>query len=562
MSRRATVELFEEIRREYHHGSGTIKGVADKLGVHRRMVRQALSSAVPPPVKERERQKPVMSGLVPFIDQILESDFGAPRKQRHTSHRIWVRAQDELGVPVSESTVCKYVRRRKEEMGMSRRETFVPQTYAPGREGQVDWYEAYADFVSGPLGGPLSGAERASQEAERTKVQVFAMRAMYSGAAFHIAFPRATQQAFLEAHEAAFGYFGGVFHTLRYDNLASAVKKILRGHRREETQRFRAFRSHWGFSSEFCNPARGNEKGGVEGEVGYYRRNHLVPVPRVGDWASLNQLLWRECVTDGARCIGERILCVDALWNEERSHLQPPASEGFDLAEVLFARVDNKGCVRAKTNHYSTPLRPGTQARVIVRSGVVEVHKDNRLVAFHVREHGRHQHILELEHYLDVLGRKPGALAGSTPLAQARAQGRWPVCFDALWQRLQDRHGRAKGTQQLVELLLFAAGRSPRGGGQSGEKYSMDKLRFAVERALELGTEDVDAIRLLLQQDGLRLLKGKGNASPLQSQDLTYGDLTPVQQAHFERPAPDMGCYDRLRPSTRNQATRVQEEVA
>jgi transposase len=81
--------------------------------------------------------------------------------------------------------------------------------------------------------------------------------------------------------EGAFHYFGGVFRLLRYDNLASAVKQILRGHQRIETERLIAFRSHWGFQTDFCNPARGNEKGGVEGEVGYFRRNHLVPVPRV-----------------------------------------------------------------------------------------------------------------------------------------------------------------------------------------------------------------------------------------------------------------------------------------
>src|SRR3990170_1853950 len=91
---------------------------------------------------------------------------------------------------------------------------------------------------------------------------------------------RATQQAFLEAHELAFGYFGGVFRKVRYDNMKSAVKKILRGYQREETARFIAFRSHWGFGAEFCNPGRGNEKGGVEAEVGYFRRNHWTPVPR------------------------------------------------------------------------------------------------------------------------------------------------------------------------------------------------------------------------------------------------------------------------------------------
>ena len=132
------------------------------------------------------------------------------------------------------------------------------------------------------------------------------MRSMASGAAFHRAYLHATQQAFLEAHEHAFAYFGGVFHLLRYDNLASAVRKILRGHRREETVRFMAFRSHWRFAAEFCTPGEGHEKGGVEGEGGYFRRNHLVPVPQVADLDALNELLLAGCRADEARVLDGR----------------------------------------------------------------------------------------------------------------------------------------------------------------------------------------------------------------------------------------------------------------
>src|SRR3712207_8419081 len=121
---------------------------------------------------------------------------------------------------------------------------------------------------------------------------------MASGGAFHRAYRHATQQAFLEAHELAFAYFGGVFRRLRYDNLSAAVKRVLRGSRREETARFVAFRSHWRFASEFCTPAEGHEKGGVEGEVGHFRRNHLVPVPAVSDLDALKALLLAGCRED------------------------------------------------------------------------------------------------------------------------------------------------------------------------------------------------------------------------------------------------------------------------
>jgi len=226
--------------------------VAKKLSVHRRMVREAIGSALPRPRKKPERPRWKLKAAVQFVDAILEADRKAPRKQRHTAHRIWTRMQHELPeCKIAERTVREYVHDRKIALGLMVRETCVPQSYAWGVEAQMDWYEAYADLAG-----------------ERVKLQVFAMRSMASGAAFHCAYLHATQQAFLEAHELAFTYFGGVFRKLRYDNLTSAVKKILRGHRREETARFVAFRSHWRFEAEFCTPTEPHEKGGIEGEAG------------------------------------------------------------------------------------------------------------------------------------------------------------------------------------------------------------------------------------------------------------------------------------------------------
>ena len=220
------MELFEQIRREYDYGEGTIKGVARKLGVHRRLVREALASAIPRDRKVNSRPRPKLEPAVAFIDAILQVDLTAPRKQRHTAHRIWCRIGAELpAVRLSESTIREYVRKRKIALGLTGRETFIPQSYAWGGEAQVDWYEAYADICG-----------------ERQKAYVFCMRSMASGGAFHCAFPHASQQAFLEAHEKAFDYFGGVFTTLRFDNLKSAVQKILRGHQREETIRFIALK--------------------------------------------------------------------------------------------------------------------------------------------------------------------------------------------------------------------------------------------------------------------------------------------------------------------------------
>jgi len=164
-----------------------------------------------------------------------------------------------------------------------------------GGEAQIDWYEGWVQ---------LDGVPR--------KMYVFCMRSMASGGAFHRAYSHATQQAFLEAHELAFAYFAGVFRLLRYDNLKSAVKKILRGHQREERARFIGFRSHWGFTSEFCTPGEGHAKGGVEGEGGQFRRNFLVPVPSVQSLEELNLLLLSGSVEEQSRVITGRTQTIGA----------------------------------------------------------------------------------------------------------------------------------------------------------------------------------------------------------------------------------------------------------
>lgn len=504
MDWRAKVELFEEIRREYEFGVGTIKGVARKLNVHRRMVREAIGNALPEPRKKIEGRRSRMAAFASAIDAMLEEDRQAPRKQRHTSRRIWERLRTEqTGFDLCERSVRQYVQRRKEELGLAKRETHVPQSYDWAEEAQVDWYEAWAD-----LGG------------ERVKLQVFAMRSMASGGAFHRAFLRATQQAFLEAHEQAFAYFGGVFQRIRYDNLTSAVKKILRGCRREETARFIAFRSHWRFASEFCTPGEAQEKGGVEGEAGYFRRNHWVPVPKAKDLRELNEQLLCACREDEKRQIAGKALRVGSAMMAEREHLLPLAGEGFDLAEVSFPVVDGFGCVRVRTNAYSVPLKAGTTSEARVYSNYVEIWHGGQRAARHERSYGRQQQVLDLEHYLDVLEKKPGALAGSKPLEQWRQAGRWPESFDRLWAGLMKRHGRQAGTRQMIEVLRL------------GREKGYGRLREAVESALSSGSHDVSAIRYLL------------HASELAAVEVTAIEVGLLNR--YERPLPVMNDYDQL----------------
>ncbi len=501
---KASVELFETIRREYEFGVGSIQGVARLLGVHRRLVREALASAVPTARKRPDRARPTLGPLIGFIDEILLADRKAPRKQRHTAHRIFVRIQKERPeCPVAEPSVRRYVRQRKAALGLLARETFVPQSYEWGVEAQVDWYEAYADL-----------------DGERQKCQVFTMRSMASGGAFHRAYLHATQQAFLEAHELAFAYFGGVFRRLRYDNLGAAVRRVLRGSRREETTRFVAFRSHWQYEAEFCTPGEGHEKGGVEGEVGSFRRNHWVPVPQARDLAELNAQVLAACREDEGRIVAGHTQPVGAGLVIERDHLLPLAAEGFDLREVSFPTVDTLGRVKVRTNAYSVPVKAGTVVQVKLAAATVTVWQEGRCVAEHERCYGRQQEVLNLEHYLAVLAHKPGALAGSTPLLQWRQLGRWPASYDTFWQGLMQRLGKQAGTKEMIGLI------------QLGRLQGQPALRQAIEATLALGSHDSAAVRHLLAQP------------QLERERPASIDVGPL--AAFERPLPELGAYDRL----------------
>ena len=502
------VELFELIRQEHMVHGKSIRHLSKELGIHRRMVRQAVNSAIPPPRKMPVREPTVLTtSLRGIVDSWLFADQEAPRKQRHTARKIFRRLMDEHAYRGSELTVSRYVRHKRREAGYVG-EAFVPQFHAPGEEGEVDWYEAYVDFPSG-----------------REKVYFFQMRSCFSGDEFHMAFPRPTQQAFFEGHAGAFSYFDGVFKSLRYDNLSSAVKKILKGRRREESERFVALRSHYLFGSFFCRPGKegAHEKGGVEGAVGRFRRNHLVPVPRVTDIDELNRYLLSRAVADRKRRIAGKDATVDEDRGTEASWLLKLPSAAFPTEEVTGGRVDAKGLVNIKTNRYSVPIRlMGRTVEVRRHARRVEMLCNGRVVARHERLQGRFGIKVCLDHYLELLLAKPGALKGSLPLHQARAAGAFPPLYDRLWKMLIERYGQTEGTRHLIEVLMLL------------RHAPQEDVHASIEQALSVGLADAYAIAVVL-----RHTRADEEVAPAPLADL--GALSV-----YERPVGDVKSYDAL----------------
>jgi transposase len=506
------VELFEQIRRDRVREGLSIRALAARHGVHRRAVRQALASPVPPAKRApRSRPAPKLGACRALIDAWLEADREAPRKQRHTARRIYRRLVDEHGADVAETTVRDYVRARKRAMGWPVGEVFVPQVHAPGMEAEVDWGEAQVD---------LAGV--------RTKLHLFFMRASFSGVAFCQASLVETQQAFLELHVEAFEWFGGVFERVRFDNLTSAVKQVLRGRRRVETDRFVALRSHYLFESQFTTPGPegAHEKGGVEGEVGRFRRNHLVPVPAVASLGELNALLLAGCEADLRRRIVGRAETVGEAWQVERALLRALPGEPFDATETVAPRVDAKSLVTVRQNRYSVPVAlAGLKVHARIGAREITISHAGAVVARHERLHGRFGTSAQLDHYLELLERKPGGLEHSLALAQERERGAWPAAFDELWAALTGRYGRSEAARQMVDVLLLCREHGP------------DHVVLAVRGALAAGAHDGRAVAVLARR-----------AHTTQAAPLT--DLQPRLAARA-RPQPDLTDYDQLLGGTR-----------
>ena len=221
-----------------------------------------------PPGYQRQQpiKRPKLGPWLGVIDAILEDDKQRPAKQRHTAKRIFERLKEEHGFTGGYTIVKDYVRTAT----LRSREMFVPLTHAPG-EAQADFGEALV---------VIAGVEQ--------KAHYLAMDLPHSDDCFVVAFPAETTEAFLEGHVRAFAYFGGVPTRILYDNTKIAVAKILGGEERQRTRAFSELQSHYLFADKFGRPAKGNDKGKVEGLVGYARRNFMVPIPRVISWEELN----------------------------------------------------------------------------------------------------------------------------------------------------------------------------------------------------------------------------------------------------------------------------------
>lgn len=540
------MEQFAAIR-DGHRRDKSIRELAKEHHVHRRTVRQALESPMPVERKTPVRDAPKMGPFKPVIDEWLRADLLAPPKQRHTATRIWERLCDEHGATdLSYSSVKVYVRRRKPEIWaekyQSGADAMIVQEYLPGQDGQVDFGEAQV-----VIGGV------------RVKAHIFNFRLSYSGKSVHRGFPTNGQEAFLQGHVEAFNVLGGLPAMIRYDNLTPAVVTVLKGRDRTENVRWEGFRSFYGINPFYCVPGAGgaHEKGGVEGEVGRFRRKYLVPVPEFDSWEAFNEYLAACDDKDDARHVGQKSTTVGEDFSMERQHLLPLPIQSYDPAIPLTARVDKSSLISVRNVKYSVPTRLiGFRVRVLLGAYDLRIYHEAQLVAEHERVTTAGGLRVTLDHYLEVLYRKPGALPGSLMLSQARTDGVFTLEHDQFWQLARKTMNDADATRALIDVFMLNRHMKP------------ENVLAGLRAALKLGTASPDVVRVEarvwaeLDRDTTPQPLAGGEIISLDERRISDPEQVIATLPARDRPAPNLNKWDSLLSLPNKPATDDQTNIS
>ena len=393
------MEIYKQIRKMRLNGMSQ-RQIAATLHISRNTVKKYWDGdSVPWERKDYSREASVLTeDVVAFVRRCLDEDAQCKfRKQHHTAKRIYDRLVAERGFTGGETTVRRLVKELREKS----QEAFVPLIFPAGDALQIDWGEATV-YLSGV----------------KTTVNLFCARLCYSGAPMALAYRRQNEESFLDALIQVFQYFGGVPKRVIFDNGKVAVKDGFGAHARKQAG-YAALAAHYGFEAVFCNPASGNEKGLVEGLVGYIRRNVCVPVPKAESMEDLNRMLQEKCLNYLSHQIRGKESSVGEMLTRERGKLYPLPGYHFDPCKRVTGRVDRFCTVRFDTNNYSVPAAYcGREVSVKAGPETVSIYFEGQCIARHWRCLDRKQNIYKLEHYLPLLEKKGRAIFYARPVQE------------------------------------------------------------------------------------------------------------------------------------------------
>ena len=394
------VELYLRVRQSVFVEGRSRRETARLFGIARKTVDKMCAFSAPPGYRRRSpAARPKLDGFTGIIDQILADDQRMPAKQKHTAKRIFERLRDEYGFAGHYTIVKSYIHDRQ----LSAKEMFVP-LHHPAGHAQVDFGEAM---------GLIGGVAR--------KLHFFCMDLPHSDAIFVKAYPAETTEAFLDGHVAAFDFFGKLPLSILYDNTALAVAAILGDGRRKRTRAFTELQSHYLFEDRFGRPGKGNDKGKVEGLVGYARRNFMVPMPAVASFEDLNSRLAIQCLERRREVLRGHSQTIDERLAEDLTACRSLPTVPFDPCDQRPGRVSSISLVRYRGNDYSVPTRYGhREVQVKGYVDTVVISHASQVIARHKRSYERGDFVFDPLHYLALLDPGPGSGRAAPGLGLAR----------------------------------------------------------------------------------------------------------------------------------------------
>ena len=314
------------------------RAAARHFGISRESVKKMLSFSVPPGYRRSAPvRRPKLDGFTEIIDQWLRDDLGQRAKQRHTAKRVFERLRDEHGFTGGYTIVKDYIREHRRRG----REMFVPLQHPPGH-AQADFGEAMV---------VIGGVEQTAH--------FFAFDLPHSDACFVRAYPAATAEAWVDGHVHAFAFFGRVPQSVLYDNDRCLVARILPDGTRKRATLFSGFLSHYLIRDRYGRPGKGNDKGAVEGLVGWARRTFMVPLPRFASWEDFNAWLEAQCRKRQADILRGHAETIGARLARDLEAMADLPAAPFDACDQATGRVSSQALVRYKTNDYSVPVAYG-----------------------------------------------------------------------------------------------------------------------------------------------------------------------------------------------------------
>lgn len=454
------MDTWETIRIRCRRDGEKIKVVARELGLAPNTVRKYLRQDGPPKRAARPRGR-LLDRYATHIDELIRST------PKITAVRVgsYLRQNIDAEMNVDERTLREYVAARRAVLVP--REAFVRATYAPGDQSQFDF---------SPMSVLLAGAV--------VVVQLFVVRLSYSGRFMARASMRCDQPSLFAGLLAAFTAFGGLPRTSIFDNASTAVTRVLRGRNRAENEAFTAFRGGLALHVAFAAPAKGNEKGGVEGVHGYIEDNFFRPIPSYVDLDELNAALVVFCDASLSREHTTHHETIGDRFAREQPTLQALPMVLPRACVTKYARVNKFSEICFERDWYSVPTRWAH------RNAVIEVYEqrlhivvDTEVVAEHQRGAGKGDRFLDPRHYVELLAHKHRAAESALVLSD----GRIPNVLRDLFNRYCQSDPRT-ATKRWTQVL------SPLGD------VPVTELAQVVTHALARGTDDPDAIALMVVQ--------------------------------------------------------------